>query len=65
MRLVLLLAVVALGVDALYFNGSYTQAAYRETATVVQRISANLRDGTGETRPARREERGATTGELR
>jgi hypothetical protein len=38
MRLILLLAVIALGTDALLYNGSYTQAAWREASVHVDRI---------------------------
>jgi hypothetical protein len=38
MRLILLLAVIALGADALMYNGSYTQAAWREASVQVERL---------------------------
>lgn len=38
MRLILLLAVIALGADALMYNGSYTQAAWREASVQVGRL---------------------------
>jgi len=38
MRLLLLLAVIALGTDALMYNGSYTQAAWREASVHVERL---------------------------
>ncbi len=41
MRLLLLLAVVALGTDALLYNGSYTQAAWREGAVQVEKLLAD------------------------
>jgi hypothetical protein len=41
MRLLLLIAVVALGTDALLYNGSYTQAAWREGSVQVEKLLAN------------------------
>ena len=38
MRIVLIIAVLALGADALFYNGAYTQAAYREGSLLVGRI---------------------------
>lgn len=38
MRLILLLAVIALGADALLYNGAYTQAAWREASVHVDRL---------------------------
>jgi hypothetical protein len=38
MRLLLLLAVIALGADALMYNGSYTQAAWRGASVQVERL---------------------------
>jgi hypothetical protein len=38
MRLLLLLAVLALGTDALRYNGAYTQAAWREASTAIGRL---------------------------
>jgi hypothetical protein len=42
MRLILLLAVLALGTDALLYNGSYTQAAWREGSVQVERLLAQV-----------------------
>lgn len=57
MRLLLLIAVIALGIDALYFSGSYTQAAFRETSSAIQRLSAGVRQGgRDEQRPAERQD---------
>ena len=49
MRLLLLLAVLALGTDALLYNGAYTQAAWREGSTQIERLLANAHAGTKET----------------
>jgi hypothetical protein len=38
MRLILILAVIALGADALLHNGAYTQAAWRELSTQAERL---------------------------
>ena len=38
MRLVLFVAVLALGADALLYNGAYTQAAWREASGHVERL---------------------------
>lgn len=35
-RLILLLAVIALGADALLYNGAYTQAIYHEITSRIQ-----------------------------
>jgi hypothetical protein len=40
MRLLLLLAVIALGTDALLFSGSYTQSAWREVSSLIEKASA-------------------------
>lgn len=45
MRLLLLVAVVALGVDAVKFDGAYTQTAWREVTTQFARLQARLDDG--------------------
>jgi hypothetical protein len=47
-KLILLVLVVAFGMDALLYDGSYTQAAYHELSAVFQDIRAN--DGGGERR---------------
>ena len=41
MRLLLLAAVIALGTDALLYNGSYTQMVWREGSVQVERLLAN------------------------
>jgi hypothetical protein len=45
MRLILFLAVLALGADALYYNGAYTQAAYQEISTRVDAVISDARNG--------------------
>jgi hypothetical protein len=45
MRLFLLAAVIALGVDAVKFDGAYTQTAWREISTQFARLQARLDDG--------------------
>ena len=45
MRLLLLIAVIALGVDAVKFDGAYTQSAWREIGTQLSRLQASLDDG--------------------
>lgn len=47
MRLLLMVAVVALGVDAVKFDGAYTQTAWREVTTQFARLQARLDDGDG------------------
>lgn len=42
MRLVLLVMVVALGVDAYAYSGAYTQATVREVSRGVQRLAGNM-----------------------
>jgi len=44
MRLLLLIAVIALGVDALKFDGAYTQSAWREISSQLSRLQAGLND---------------------
>ena len=44
MRLLLLIAVIALGVDALKFDGAYTQSAWREISTQLSRLETRLND---------------------
>ena len=41
MRMLLLLAVIALGADALLYNGAYTQAAWQEGSVQVEKLLAN------------------------
>lgn len=45
MRLLLLIAVIALGVDAVRFDGAYTQSAWREISTQLSKLQARLDDG--------------------
>ncbi len=55
MRLLLLIAVVLLGVDALFYNGHYTQTTYREASVAVQDLASRLTDGPRERdRPSER-----------
>ena len=49
MRLLLLAAVIALGTDALLYNGAYTQAAWREGSAQVEKLLANAPSGVKET----------------
>jgi hypothetical protein len=44
MRLILLLAVLALGADALLYDGSYTQAVWREASAQVGKLVAGAQD---------------------
>ncbi|MFN3547548.1 MAG: hypothetical protein ACK4U0_08655 [Mesorhizobium sp.] len=46
MRLLLLIAVIALGVDAVKFDGAYSQSAWREVTTQLSKLEARL-DGGG------------------
>jgi hypothetical protein len=48
MRLVLFLAVLALGADALLYNGAYTQAAWREASGHVERLLDKAPPATGD-----------------
>ena len=48
-RLLLFLAVIALGTDALLYNGAYTQAAWREGSVQVERLLATAQQGIKET----------------
>lgn len=43
-RLILLLAVIALGADAILNNGTYTQAAWRELSSHAVRIQGSGSD---------------------
>lgn len=49
MRLILLIAVLALGTDALMYNGAYTQAAWREASVHVERLLHEAQTKVGET----------------
>ncbi|RST84548.1 hypothetical protein EJC49_20105 [Aquibium carbonis] len=44
MRLLLLIAVIALGVDALKYDGAYTQSAWREISSQLSRLEARVND---------------------
>lgn len=47
MRLLLLVAVIALGVDAVKFDGAHSQTAWREITTQFARLQARLDGGDG------------------
>jgi hypothetical protein len=49
MRLLLLLAVVALGADALLYSGAYTQAAWREASFYAGRLVDAVETKTSQT----------------
>lgn len=42
MRLLLMVAVIALGVDAVKFDGAYTQTAWREISTQFAKLQTRL-----------------------
>ena len=44
MRLILLLAVIALAVDAFYYSGAYTQAVVRQVVSTAQQIQSRVGD---------------------
>jgi hypothetical protein len=44
MRLILLIAVVLLAIDALYYDGAHTQAGAREITAAVTSLTAGIRD---------------------
>lgn len=44
MRIILLIAVVLLGIDALYYDGAHTQAGQRELSAAVTSLIANVGD---------------------
>jgi hypothetical protein len=44
MRLILLVAVIALGADALLYNGSYTQALWREASVHLGNLAGQAQD---------------------
>jgi hypothetical protein len=48
MRLLLILAVLALGTDALRFNGAYIQAAWREASVFVGKVLDQAHGTTGD-----------------
>jgi len=50
MRLLLLIAVLALGTDALLYNGSFTQATWREASVYAEKLIGNVRDNAHEFR---------------
>ncbi|WP_187972014.1 hypothetical protein [Aquibium microcysteis] len=45
MRMLLLVAVIALGVDAVKFDGAYSQTAWREISTQFAKLQARVDDG--------------------
>jgi hypothetical protein len=47
MRLILFLAVIALGADALLNNGSYTQAAWNEASVQFHRLTGEAHHAVG------------------
>jgi outer membrane murein-binding lipoprotein Lpp len=51
MRLILLVLVVVLGIDAYAFSGAYTQAAVHEVATGVQRLTSKIDPNSNPERP--------------
>jgi hypothetical protein len=52
MRLILLILVVLLGIDAYAFSGAYTQYAVHEVSTGVQRLASRIDAKTDSERPA-------------
>jgi hypothetical protein len=50
MRLLLFIAVLALGTDALLYNGSYTQATWREATVYADKLIASVRHNAPEVR---------------
>lgn len=55
MRMILLIAVVLLGIDALYYDGAHTQAGQREISAAVASLVATMGDEfdrTAERQPA-------------
>ncbi len=42
MRLLLLIAVVALVVDALYFSGAYTQSTFQQLSMAAEQLRAQI-----------------------
>jgi hypothetical protein len=51
MRLILLIFVVLLGIDAYAFSGAYTQYAIREVSTGMQRLASRIDANTDFERP--------------
>jgi hypothetical protein len=45
MRLFLLIAVIALGIDAVKFDGAYTQSAWHEIGVQLSKLETMLDDG--------------------
>jgi hypothetical protein len=52
MRLILLVLVVLLGIDAYAFSGAYTQYVVREVSTGMQRLAARIDPNPDSERPA-------------
>lgn len=52
MRLLLLVAVVLLGVDAVAYSGAYSQAAWRTVTNQVQTLEQRVRTGSVTGQPA-------------
>jgi hypothetical protein len=48
LRLILFIAVIALGVDALFHNGAYTQSAFKQASILTEQLRDRL-DGTPRT----------------
>jgi hypothetical protein len=44
LRLILFIAVIALGVDALYHNGAYTQSAFKQASILTEQLRDRLDD---------------------
>jgi hypothetical protein len=44
LRLILVIAVIALGVDALYHNGAYTQSAFKQASILTEQFRDRLDD---------------------
>lgn len=44
MRIILLIAVIALGVDAVLYSGSYTQSAWRESVKLFDKAGTAVKD---------------------
>lgn len=47
-RIILLIAVVLLAIDALYYDGAHTQAGQREISAAVTSLTAGIRDEAAE-----------------
>lgn len=60
MRLILLIAVIALAVDAFFYSGAYTQAVVRQVVSTAEQIQNRVGDGSAPTdaKPAEPERQG-------